>query len=203
MGLTQVAAGMDSVPQADEEDLRLELDDDLTSVSPGRLNSGVSGPQNHMAAAAEAELRAGGHTGDLAGSLPIGQLQEQPAASPSVPGAAVLHDESADPAPSPAAPADSATRPAALSPWQTPLSSLRAMLAGRLQSRQSAVKAAAAPHASVQLPASWPLSLFDIQMRHGYSGDAGNSGPAGRAATAAAAAAPPRSAEQQGSPCRS
>ena len=192
MGLTQLTAEMDSIPHADEAELRLELDQDLSADSPAPW------PQTSVAAAATAQPQdpADGHSGDPAPDpLQKEQAQEEPVAAPLVPAAAVLQDALADPPASPAAPADSATQPAALSPWQTPLSSLRAMIAGRLQTRQSVAKTAPALQAALLPSPDRPTSPLSVHQLHGGNEDAHESVPVAVAATAAPATSPTMAAQ--------
>ena len=201
MGLTQVAAGMDSALQGDAEELRLELDDRMSAdmtAETGTL-TGAARAQASMAAAAEAHpslpsIR-GGQSGDHADSLPSEHAQEEPVAAALVPAAAELRAGRADPPVSPAAQAASAAWPAAMDPWRVPLGILRAMIGGRLQSLQDAADPAVS-QAAVLPSSGRPTPSLDSKLRLCGSADADITVPAAVSATAAPADTSLASAQQ-------
>jgi len=141
MGVTELAAGMDSTPLPASHELRLELDPDTDISSPPRSGVGDGASHQRLNSAVTAVAQFGRE------DPPATPLTEQPQGQPQ---SAMPHASAATwpdtipvaPAAPSEAPAPSEAKPGVTGAWQTPLSTLRALLAARMHGRRSAADTA-------------------------------------------------------------
>ncbi len=139
MGLTELAAGMDSTPLPASHELRLELDADTDiSSRPGSgVGDGTSQQRRNSTATADS---APGREDPPPAPLSE-QAHEQPQSA--LPHAFAASWQAIIPVTSAApseAPTPSEAKPGVTGAWQTPLSTLRALLAAQMHGRRSAAQ---------------------------------------------------------------
>ena len=150
MGLTELAAGMDSTPLPVSHELRLVLDAD-TDISSTPVFDGASDQRLDSSATADAQPECK--------HAPAAPLCEQAhlqahCATPHTSAAAWQDVSSVDPAAPFEVSEQSEAKPGVTGAWQTPLSSLRALLAARMHGRRSTAETAQPQQTAVSPPHS-------------------------------------------------
>ena len=142
MGLTHIAAGMDSTSLAASRELRLELDDEAENSSPvmAETNDDPLQRSPSTAAAAAADLQPEQPDHDVAQLSQEAQEQMQSVACSPASAAPGQGDTPMPTATVSEAPLRPGPKAPATSAWQTPLSSLRALLTARMHGRLSATE---------------------------------------------------------------